>query len=182
MMAKKSADWISATLPAPPISKTNLPAGFSAEKIATSVAWRVVGERRIQWRAAFETLGDGGIVSGKIKKRPSNPPEKRTRTRCDCDTLLCHKRNKIRRGSCMNDSHFVPLPINSFSILLEVSAVDHLEANLLTSIVLSCGSNERRRGVNAIDFSDRRGEIGRELAITTANVEDAVSGLWVEVL
>jgi hypothetical protein len=82
----------------------------------------------------------------------------------------------------MNDSHFVPLPINSFSILLETSAVDHFEANLLISIVLSCRSNERRRGVNAIDFSDRRGEIGRELAITTANVEDAVSGLWVEVL
>ena len=82
----------------------------------------------------------------------------------------------------MNDSHFVPLPINGFSILLEVSAVDHFEANLRTSIVLCCGSNERRRGVNAIDFSDRRGEIGRELAITTANVEDAIIGLWVEVL
>ena len=59
MTAKKSADWISATLPAPPISNTNLPAGFSAEKIARSVARRVVGERRIQWRAAFETLGMG---------------------------------------------------------------------------------------------------------------------------
>lgn len=82
----------------------------------------------------------------------------------------------------MNDLHFVPLPINSFSILLEISAVDHFEANLFISIVLGCGSNERWRGVNAIDFSDRRGEIGRELAITTTNVEDAVSGLWVEVL
>ena len=82
----------------------------------------------------------------------------------------------------MNDSHFVPLPINSFSILLEISAVDHFEANLRISIVLSCGSNERRRGVNAIDFGDRRGKIGRELAITTTNVEDAIIGLWVEVL
>ena len=82
----------------------------------------------------------------------------------------------------MNDSHFVPLPINSFSILIKISAVNHFEANFLISIVLSCGSNERRGGVNAVDFSNRRGEIGRELAITTANVEDAVSGLWVEVL
>lgn len=67
MIAKKSADWISATLPTPPISKTNLPAGFSAEKIATSVAWRVVGERRIQWRAAFETLGDGVLSVGRSR-------------------------------------------------------------------------------------------------------------------
>jgi hypothetical protein len=89
---------------------------------------------------------------------------------------------KYEEGSCMNDSHFVPLPINSFSILLEISAVDHFEANLHISIVLSCGGNERRRGINAIDFSDRRDKIGRELAITTADVEDAIIGLWVEVL
>ena len=67
MTAKKSADCISATLPAPPISKTNLPAGFSAEKIARSVARRVVGERRIQWRAAFETLGDGALSVGRSR-------------------------------------------------------------------------------------------------------------------
>ena len=67
MMAKKSADWISATLPAPPISKTNLPAGFSAEKTARSVARRVVGERRIQCRAAFETLRDRVLSVGRSR-------------------------------------------------------------------------------------------------------------------
>jgi len=42
--------------------------GFSAEKIARSVARRVVGDRRIQWRAAFETLGYGVLSVGRSKK------------------------------------------------------------------------------------------------------------------
>jgi hypothetical protein len=55
--------------------------------------------------------------------------------------------------------------------LLEIPAVDHFEMGLGIAIVLSCRRNERRRSVNAIDFS-----------YGTAHVEDMVTGLRVEIL
>jgi hypothetical protein len=66
--------------------------------------------------------------------------------------------------------------------LLEIPAVDHFEMGLGIAIVLSCRRNERRRSVNAIDFSYGRREIRSKFAIATAHVEDMVTGLRVEIL
>ena len=60
--------WTSATLPAPPISNTSVPPGVRRAWVDLKTERRVVGSRRIQWRAALEKIfvkvsGRGQAVS-----------------------------------------------------------------------------------------------------------------------
>jgi len=96
--------------------------------------------------------------------------------------MLVLEKCAIRRETFWQNLHFIPLAIHSFSILLEIAAVNDFEMGLGISIVLNCRSDERRRGVDAIDLSHGKREIGRELAIAAAHIEDTITGLRVEVL
>ena len=68
--AESSAVWTSATFPAPPISNTSLPPGVRRAWADLKTERRVVGSRKIQWRAALEKIfvkvsGRGRVVSCK---------------------------------------------------------------------------------------------------------------------
>ena len=78
--------------------------------------------------------------------------------------------------------HFIPLAIDGFGILLEVSAIDDFKTVLGITVVFGGRCDERGRGVDAVNFRYGRGEIDGEFAVTAPHVEDAICGLRVEVL
>lgn len=88
----------------------------------------------------------------------------------------------VRRTTRGQNLHFIPLAIDSFSILLEIPAVDDFKMGLGVSIGLSCRSDKGRRGIDAVDFSYGRCKIGSKFSIATADIEDTIIWLRVEVL
>jgi len=87
-----------------------------------------------------------------------------------------------QRTICRQNLHFIPFAIDSFSILLEIATVDDFKMGFGISVGLGCRGNKGRRGIDAIDFSYGRREIGSKFSIATANVEDTIAWLRVEVL
>jgi hypothetical protein len=87
-----------------------------------------------------------------------------------------------QKNDMWQNLHFIPLAIDSFSILLEIPAVNDFKMGFGISIGLSCRGDKGRRGIDTIDFSDGRHKIGSKFSIATANIEDAIIWLRVEVL
>ena len=78
---------------------------------------------------------------------------------------------------------FIPLPAYGFCIAFQVPTIDHFEACFaFLGIVISCGFDEGRGRINAVDFCDLLEEVGSELCVAAADVEDVVGWLGFEVL